>query len=151
MDAVDRVEYKQLMKHATIHHKEFLKQINHIWRALASGKINAKSLLILVSRMEIAEKNSERYYTQLYSRFPYVTKVLLQYSNFLDSSAKLEEAEEIRQDLREIIENGEDTEEESEINEIKLGSQSMKIPHKRDTSVRSTNSSIPNPPERSNS
>ncbi|KAJ1562250.1 hypothetical protein HK096_000557, partial [Nowakowskiella sp. JEL0078] len=151
MDPVDRVEYKQLMKRATMHHKEWLRQVSNFWKALASGKINGKSLLILVSRMEAAERSSERYYKQLYSRFSYIPKVLLQYSNFLDVSAKLEEAEEIRQDLRELIENGLDIEEESEFTEIKFGSQTLKSGRKKEISMRSAVSSIPNPPLRSNS
>ncbi|KAJ3120987.1 hypothetical protein HK098_004076 [Nowakowskiella sp. JEL0407] len=151
MDAVDRVEYKHLMKSATIHHKEYLKQISYFWRALASGKITSKSLLILVTRMETAEKSAGRYYEQLYSRFSYIPRVLENYSNFLDIAAKLEEAEEIRSDLREMRENGEDGDIDLTPSTALESNFKLDTPLKkgrREGSVLTQGSSIPAPPAR---
>ncbi|KAJ3210757.1 hypothetical protein HDU67_005035 [Dinochytrium kinnereticum] len=90
MDVVDRVEYKQLLK------------------MLAVGNASLASISTIFSKMERAEKDAMRYYQQLMAKFSNMPKILQQYSDFLDLTQEVKEAESVRMDLRELLEEQED-------------------------------------------
>ncbi|KAJ3102078.1 hypothetical protein HDU97_000792 [Phlyctochytrium planicorne] len=115
MDIVDRVEYRQLMKHATLYHKEIGKQTSNFWKALATGNCNISTIVTIFSKMERAEKDAIRYYRQLMARFNHIPKVLQQYSDFLDLTQLVKEAEYVRTEMREVLE-----EQEAELNNQNL-------------------------------
>ncbi|KAJ3293302.1 hypothetical protein HK104_004603 [Borealophlyctis nickersoniae] len=108
LDAVDRVEYRQLTKRATLYHRETGQQISNFWKAVALDKTNAVALTTVTNRMERAERSAQRYYKQLMNRFSHIPKVLDSYSKFLELTAQLEEAETIKRQMDDLLEEMEE-------------------------------------------
>ncbi|KAJ3040912.1 hypothetical protein HDV00_010123 [Rhizophlyctis rosea] len=108
LDAVDRVEYRQLTRRATAYHRETGKQVSQFWKVVSSGKANATNLTKITSRMERAERGAERYYKQMHARFSHIPKVLDAYIKFLDLTARIGEADQMRRQLRDVMEELDD-------------------------------------------
>ncbi|KAJ3107334.1 hypothetical protein HDU96_007932 [Phlyctochytrium bullatum] len=74
------------------------------FKTLTLGDCTFSDLSEIFYRMDRAERECSRYYSQLYSRFGYVPRVLQQYADFLDLVARVEEADAAREELQELME-----------------------------------------------
>ncbi|KAI9205355.1 uncharacterized protein BJ171DRAFT_598468 [Polychytrium aggregatum] len=111
LDAVDRVEFNQLMRKALTYHCEAKSHIANFWQAImASGgdsKVDANTLISLVSIIEWSDRNATTAYKQLLNRFPDSVRVLSNYAKFLDEiHNNLTEADLILARIDEIREAG---------------------------------------------
>ncbi|KAI8850189.1 hypothetical protein BC829DRAFT_390048 [Chytridium lagenaria] len=110
MDAVDRVEYKQLLKQASTYHRETGKYLSTFWKlrravrsVSKSGSFRTRMHQVFYILKDLRD-NVHRYYTLLYSRFGYIPRVLQQYADFCDLVARIDEGEGLRAELSDLME-----------------------------------------------
>ncbi|KAJ3099888.1 hypothetical protein HDU96_010535 [Phlyctochytrium bullatum] len=111
LDAVDRVEFKQLMKKATMYHKEAKASIANFWQTIMlaeeDGAVNTSSLINSVSQMEWSDKNAIAAYRQLLARFPLSVRVLRHYAVFLEEiHNNRDESKKIQRQIKTIQDAG---------------------------------------------
>ncbi|KAJ3190670.1 hypothetical protein HK101_008494 [Irineochytrium annulatum] len=111
LDAVDRVEFRQLMKNATTYHKEAKASIATFWQTIMMAEddvpVDTNTLVNLVSQMEKSDKSAVGAYRQLMSRFPLSVRMLRRYAEFLDEiHNNRDEADSVRKRIKKIQEAG---------------------------------------------
>ncbi|KAJ3245233.1 hypothetical protein HDU78_009713 [Chytriomyces hyalinus] len=111
LDAVDRVEFKQLMKEAKVSYKEARASIASFWLAIMTSneqeKVDTSILMQHVSQMERSDAAATESFTRLMIRYPLSVKVLSSYANFLDDiHNNHEESELIRRRIKRICDAG---------------------------------------------
>ncbi|KAJ3102077.1 hypothetical protein HDU97_000791 [Phlyctochytrium planicorne] len=104
MDAVDRVEYRQLLKQATFYHRETAKYKSSFWKILTLGNATFDDLSNLFQKLERSERECSKYYHLLHTRFGYIPRVLQQYADYLDLAGRVDESENVRRELEEVLE-----------------------------------------------
>ncbi|KAI8616721.1 hypothetical protein BC830DRAFT_1116890 [Chytriomyces sp. MP71] len=111
LDAVDRVEFKQLMKEAKQSYKEARASIANFWLAILSAEdksaVDTAILMQHVSQMERSDHQATESFTRLIARYPLSVKVLSSYADFLDDiHNNHEESELIRRRIKRICDAG---------------------------------------------
>ncbi|KAJ3399372.1 hypothetical protein HDV05_001830, partial [Chytridiales sp. JEL 0842] len=109
LDAVDRVEFKQLMKKAKEFHKEAKMHIANFWHTImmADSNVQTSVLIGLVAHMERSDKSATDVYKQLMTRFPLSVQVLSKYSQFVEEiHNNRDEADKVRRKIRRICDAG---------------------------------------------
>ncbi|KAJ3209457.1 hypothetical protein HDU67_006186 [Dinochytrium kinnereticum] len=110
LDAVDRVEFKQLMKKATMHHKEAKGSIANFWQTIMladESQVDTNNLINLVSQMEWSDKMAIDAYRQLLARFPLSVRVLRNYAVFLEEiHNNRDESKKIQKQIKTIQDAG---------------------------------------------
>ncbi|KAJ3221948.1 hypothetical protein HDU81_010225 [Chytriomyces hyalinus] len=111
LDAVDRVEFKQLMKEAKLSYKEARASIASFWLAIMTSNeqenVDTSILMQHVSQMERSDAAATESFTRLMIRYPLSVKVLSSYASFLDDiHNNHEESELIRRRIKRICDAG---------------------------------------------
>ncbi|KAJ3099758.1 hypothetical protein HDU97_002784 [Phlyctochytrium planicorne] len=111
LDAVDRVEFKQLIKKATTHHKEAKASIANFWQTIMMAdegeQVDIGTLINLVSQMEWSDKKAINGYRQLLNRFPLSVRVLRNYAVFLEEiHNNRDESKRIQKQIKAIQDAG---------------------------------------------
>ncbi|KAJ3230140.1 hypothetical protein HDU81_004755 [Chytriomyces hyalinus] len=111
LDAVDRVEFKQLMKEAKLSYKEARASIASFWLAIMTSNeqenVDTSILMQHVSQMERSDAAATESFTRLMIRYPLSVKVLSSYADFLDDiHNNHEESELIRRRIKRICDAG---------------------------------------------
>ncbi|KAJ3103228.1 hypothetical protein HDU97_010292 [Phlyctochytrium planicorne] len=111
LDVVDRVEFKQLMKNATVYHKEAKANIANFWQTIMMAEedkpVDTSVLIGLVAQMERSDERAHEAYKLLMNRFPLSVQVLEKYTVFLDEIHNNKtEATEVQKRIKKIEEAG---------------------------------------------
>ncbi|KAJ3077880.1 hypothetical protein HDU99_000920, partial [Rhizoclosmatium hyalinum] len=111
LDAVDRVEFKQLMKEAKRYYSEARASIANFWLAIMTAEedevADTAVLMTHVSQMERSDQNATEAFNRLIQRYPLSVKVLSSYADFLDDiHNNHEESELIRRRMKRICDAG---------------------------------------------
>ncbi|KAJ3107781.1 hypothetical protein HDU96_007773 [Phlyctochytrium bullatum] len=111
MTAVDRLEFKQLLKRAFLYHKEAKASIANFWQTILVAEddkpVDTSVLINLVAQMERCDDRASMAYKQLLQRYPLSVRVLQGYSVFLDEiHNNMIEAEEVRKKIKKIQDAG---------------------------------------------
>ncbi|KAI9348503.1 hypothetical protein BDR26DRAFT_915655 [Obelidium mucronatum] len=111
LDAVDRVEFKQLTKEAKNSYAEARASIASFWLAIMNAEedeaVDTAILMTHVSQMERSDHNATEAYNRLIQRYPLSVKVLSSYADFLDDiHNNHEESEMIRRRMKRICDAG---------------------------------------------
>ncbi|KAJ3140423.1 hypothetical protein HK100_009734 [Physocladia obscura] len=111
LDAVDRVEFKQLTKEAKLYYKDAKANIASFWLAIMSAKegeaADTAVLMTHVSQMERSDSNATEAYKRLIQRYPLSIRVLRNYAEFLEKiHNNHEESEIIHRRIKRICDAG---------------------------------------------
>ncbi|KAJ3031464.1 UNVERIFIED_CONTAM: hypothetical protein HDU68_003795 [Siphonaria sp. JEL0065] len=130
LDAVDRVEFKQLTKEAKHYYSEARASIASFWLAIMNAEedeaVDTAILMTHVSQMERSDHNATEAYNRLIQRYPLSVKVLSSYADFLDDiHNNHEESELIRRRMKRICDAGLSDDTNYATNAIGHGSKSI--------------------------